>query len=323
MTRQFVTQLADGEAVDEVYLASEKQLRPNRQGNLYLQLRLSDRSGSLNAMMWNASQRHFDGVANGNYVRVTGNAQLFNGNMQIIIRDLEAVDPARIDEKDFVTLSQAGVEKLARRLSEILRSIENRHLRNLVDCMLADETFMAKFKRAPAGIKNHHAYHGGLLEHVVSLLELAEFVARHYGRLDRDLLLMGTFLHDAGKIQELTYEPDLGYADAGQLLGHMVLGVEILQAKISDVQRMTGEAFPEALAVQLKHLILSHHGQLEFGSPVVPMTLEAIALHFIDNLDAKMHSITQLIDEDPNPASPWTAYQPSLSRKIYKRSRQS
>lgn len=319
MSRLFVNQLIDGQGIDEVYLASEKQLRPNRQGNLYLQVRLSDKTGSLTAMMWNASQKQFDGFNNGDFVRTIGNAQLFNGNMQLIAREINPVDKSQVDEGDFITISQAGIEKLTGQLADMLRSIENPHLRNLADCFLTDEAFMAKFKKAPAGIKNHHAYHGGLIEHVVSLMELARFVGKHYSRLNSDLLLIGAMLHDVGKIDELSYDPDLCYRDAGQLLGHMVMGVEILQQKIGDVQRQTSEPFPEDLAVQLKHLILSHHGQLEFGSPVLPMTLEAIALHFIDNLDAKMHNVTQIIDEDANPTSPWTTYQPALSRKIFKK----
>jgi 3'-5' exoribonuclease len=319
MSRVFVNQLVDGQGIDDVFLASEKQLRPNRQGNLYLQVRLSDKTGSLTAMMWNASQKHFDSFNNGDFVRMVGNAQLFNGNMQLIAREINTVEKSQVDESDFITISQAGIEKLSGQLTEMLRSIENPHLRNLADCFLTDEAFMARFKKAPAGVKNHHAYHGGLIEHVVSLMELAQFVGKHYSRLNSDLLLIGAMLHDVGKIDELSYDPDLCYRDAGQLLGHMVMGVEILQQKINDVQRQTSEPFPEDLAVQLKHLILSHHGQLEFGSPVLPMTLEAIALHFIDNLDAKMHSVTQIIDEDANPTSPWTTYQPALSRKIFKK----
>ncbi len=318
MSRAFVNQLNDGQGIDEVYLASEKQLRPNRAGNLYLQVRLSDKSGSLVAMLWNANQKQFESFNNGDFVRVTGNAQLYNGGMQIIARDIASAEDRKIDESDFITISQAGVEKLAGRMAEMLREMRNVHLRDLAECLLADEAFMAKFKKAPAGIKNHHAYHGGLIEHVVSLMEVARFVANRYPRLDGDLLLIGAMLHDVGKIDELAYERDLGYRDAGQLIGHMVMGVEILQQKIAETERLSGESFPDSLAMQLKHLIVSHHGHLEFGSPVLPMTLEAIALHLIDNLDARMHGIAQLIDEDANPSSAWTTYQPSLSRKIFK-----
>ncbi len=318
MSKTFVNQLADGQGVDEVFLASEKQLRPNRAGNLYLQVRLSDKTGSLTAMMWNANQDNFESFNNGDYVRVHGTSQLYNGGMQIIAKQIRATDSKQVDESDFITLSQANVEALTTKLAEMLRSVRNVHLRNLAECFLVDEQFMAKFKKAPAGIKNHHAYHGGLIEHVVSLMELAQFVGAHYPRLDDDLLLLGAFLHDAGKIDELSYERDLGYEDAGQLIGHMVMGVELLQQKIIESETLSGEPFPASLSMQLKHIILSHHGEHQFGSPVVPMSLEAIALHFIDNLDAKMHSTVQIIDEDANPGSVWTTYQPAIGRKIYK-----
>jgi len=319
MSRTFVNQLAHGQGIDEIFLASEKQLRPNRDGNLYLQVRLSDKTGSLTAMMWNANQQQFDSFDNGDYIRVQGKSQLYNGGMQVIARELCRVDQESVEETDFITLSEAGVNKLAERLGEqLLSGLRNVHLRRLAEQFLNDEVFMARFKRAPAGVKNHHAYHGGLVEHTVSVLELAEFVGKKYDRLDSDLLLMGAFLHDSGKIQELSYDKDLGYRDSGQLLGHMVMGVEMLQQKINEVQESSGESFPENLATQLKHLILSHHGQLEFGSPVLPMTIEAIALTQIDNLDARIHNFLQIIDEDANPASNWTTYQPSLGRKIYK-----
>lgn len=317
MTRTFVNKLTDGQNIDEVFLASEKQLRPNRQGNLYLQVRLSDKTGSVTSMLWNANQGHFDAFDNGDFVQIDGTAQLYNGGMQVIAKNVKKVPTESVEETDFITLSEGLVEKLAGRMSEMLLAIRNVHLRRLAEQYLNDEAFMRNFKRAPAGIKNHHAYHGGLVDHVVSLMELAQFVGNQYDRLDGDLLLMGAFLHDSGKISELSYERDLGYRDDGQMIGHMVMGVEILQSMIDKLEAVS-DPFPENLKIQLKHLILSHHGHLEFGSPVLPMTLEAIALHQIDNLDARMHNITQLIDEDANPASPWTTYQPSLNRKIYK-----
>jgi len=318
MSRSFVNQLVDGQSIDEVFLASEKQLRPNRQGNLYLQVRLSDKTGMVTAMLWNANQSHFDSFENGDYIRVKGSSQLYNGGMQLIAKEFCSVDESSVNESDFITISEAGVEQLVDQLGEMLRQIRNVHIRSLAEQFLADDAFMSKFRRAPAGIKNHHAYHGGLIEHVVSVMELAAYVGNKYDRLDSDLLLMGAFLHDAGKTEELHFERDLGYRDSGQLIGHMVMGVELLQQKINELETNSGDSFPEDLRTQLKHLVLSHHGQLEYGSPVLPMTLEAIALTQIDNLDARINNITRIIDEDPNPASPWTTYQPSLGRKIFK-----
>ena len=318
MTRRFVNELADGENLDQVFLASEKQLRTNRNGNLYLQLRVSDRTGSLTAMLWNAHQKHFDGFENGDYVTIKGTAQVYNGAMQVLARDVKKSDSKSVEEDDFITLSTQKLEGMVSRVAEILRSSSSEPLRNLAECFLVDEDFMGMLKRAPAGVKNHHAYHGGLLEHMLSLMEVALLVAPQYPNLNQDLLLFGAFLHDLGKIRELTYSPDLGYSDQGQLLGHMVQGVVILDEKIAETEKQTGAAFPGDVADQLRHLIVSHHGTLEFGSPKVPMTLEAVALHYLDSLDAKLHSFQQLIEDDVNPNSTWTVYHPSIGRKIFK-----
>ncbi|QEG24556.1 3'-5' exoribonuclease YhaM family protein [Mariniblastus fucicola] len=317
MTRRFVNELGDGENLDQVFLASEKQLRTNRNGNLYLQLRVSDRTGSLTAMLWNAQQKHFDCFENGDYVTVKGTAQVYNGSMQVLAREIKKSD-GKVDEADFITLSTQKLESMVARLAEMLRSISSEPLRNLAECFLLDEDFMSSLKRAPAGVKNHHAYHGGLLDHMLSLMEVSLLVAPRYPELDQDLLLFGAFLHDLGKTRELTYSPDLGYSDQGQLLGHMVQGVVMLDEKIAEVEKQTDTEFPGKIADQLRHMIVSHHGTLEFGSPKVPMTLEAVALHYLDSLDAKLHSFQQLIEDDVNPNSAWTVYHPSIGRKIYK-----
>ncbi len=318
MAKKFVNELTDGEAVDEVFLASEKQLRPNRNGDLYLQLRISDRTGSLTAMMWNARQNQYDAFNNGDYVRVKGTAQFYNGGMQVIAKGVDKADPSRIDESEFLTLSNLAVDKLLARISEILRAVQNVHLRNLAECCLVDDELMRRFRSAPAGIKNHHAYRGGLLEHVLSLMENCLLIGPRYEGLDPDLLVMGAFFHDIGKIEELTYDPDLGYSDSGQLLGHVIQGVRILDDKIAETNRQADDEFPVELADRLRHMIVSHHGQYEFGSPKLPMTLEAIALHHLDDLDSKLHRAQQMIVDDANSESAWTVYNPAFGRKIFK-----
>jgi 3'-5' exoribonuclease len=318
MSRRFVNQLAENESVDEVFLVSEKQLRTNRNGNLYIAMRFADKSGSINGMMWNATERVADSFENGEYLRVTGTTQLYNGVMQMIVTRIDPVISEKVVEEDFVTLSSTDVDKLAADLAERLRSIRNVHLRNLADAYLLDEAFIEKFTSAPAGIKNHHAYRGGLLEHVLSLMKLSTAVAPLYEGLDSDLLLMGVFLHDMGKIDELNYERELSYSDEGQLIGHIVMAVSMLEAKIRETEKLSGETFPVELALRLKHMIVSHHGQYEYGSPKLPMTLEAIALHFLDNLDSKIYTVKQLIDDDANTSNNWTPYQPNMGVKFYK-----
>lgn len=318
MSRRFINQLGEHEEVDQIFLASEKQLRPNRNGNLYLQLRLSDRTGTVNAMMWNANDRIYQAFENGDFVHVQGTSQYYNGSLQIIVNQIDTADRKLVDEDDFVHLSERRRDTLLAEVSQLLREMADDHLRSLAECFLADETLMRMVAAAPAGVKNHHAYPGGLLEHIHNLMHVILSVAPHYPELNRDMLLMGGFLHDIGKVVELTYDRGLGYSDEGQLVGHLVQGVSLLEKKLGDFETLMGEAFPQDLAIQLKHMIVSHHGKLEFGSPKVPMTLEAVALNYLDDLDAKIHSFSQLMRDDANVDSSWTVYHPQLGRKLYK-----
>ncbi len=318
MSRRYVKQLTVQETVDQVFLASEKQLRPNRNGNLYLQLLLSDRTGSINTRIWNASEGVYKAFENGDYVRVEGATQLFQGTMQMIATRLTRVDPGEVDEGDFTIMSMADIDRLVVRIGEMLRGMENLSLRNLAECFLLDEQFMAKFCQAPAGVKNHHAYRGGLLQHTASLMELTQQIAPGYPQIDRDLLLTGAFIHDIGKLEELNYGRDLSYSDEGQMIGHLVLSVSMLEAKVAEAEKLSGEALDAETVMRLKHILISHHGEYEFGSPKLPMTLEAMAIAQLDNLDAKIASFEQLMRDDPNVDSAWTAYQPNLGRKLYK-----
>lgn len=318
MPRRYINQFGHQEAVDQIFLAAQKQLRPNRNGNLYLQVELSDRSGTISARMWNASEAEYRNFDDGDFVRVEGTAQLYQGAMQLIASNICKARGDEVDYADFMPVSPAQIERLALRLGELLRGIGNPHLRTLAECFLMDEDFMERFTRAPAGVKNHHAYVGGLLEHVVNLMEVVTRVVGCYPAVDPDLLLMGAFLHDMGKIDELSYDRGFAYTDEGQLIGHLVMAVSLLEAKIREAERLSGETMPGELALRLKHMIVSHHGQYEFGSPKLPMTLEAVALHHLDNLDAKLHSFELQMREDPNVESSWTSFNASLGRKLFK-----
>ena len=318
MTRRYVNQLINGDSVDESYLVADKQLRANRQGNLYLQLELRDKSGSVGARLWNASEGLARTFEPGDFLQVRGKTQVFQGALQIILSHIEVIDPARVEPDDFLPQSTQNVARLTVRLREVLFSMSNPHLRALVECFLIDEEFVRKYTTAPAGIKNHHAYHAGLLEHVVTLLTIAERIVDLYPDMDRDLLLTGIFLHDIGKIDELSYDRAFAYSDEGQLVGHLVMGVEMLRDKVERTADLTGEPFPAELLLRLKHMIVSHHGTYEFGSPKLPMTLEAVALHYLDNLDAKVHAFTREIRDDPCRESSWTPFQQNLGRRLFK-----
>jgi len=318
MTRRYVNQLVHGDSVDESFLVADKQLRANRQGNLYLHLELRDKTGSVGARLWNATENLARLFEPGDFLHVRGKTQVFQGSLQIILTHLEVVDPEHIEPDEFLPQSSQNVAKLMARLREILLAMSNPHLRGLVECFLIDDVFVRKFTTAPAGIKNHHAYQGGLVEHVVTLLNLADRITDFYPEIDRDLLLTGIFLHDIGKIGELSYDRAFAYTDEGQLVGHLVMGVEMLADKARQCADLTGETFPAELLLRLKHMIVSHHGSYEFGSPKLPMTLEAVALHYLDNLDAKIHTFSREIRDDPSRDSSWTPFQQSLGRRLFK-----
>jgi 3'-5' exoribonuclease len=317
-SRRFINTLADGDSIEEIYLLSDKQLRSNRNAALYLLVELRDKSGAISARMWNVTEEQAAHVNPGDFVAVRGKVQLYQGALQMIISQIQAVPTERLDPADFVKQSERDLGQLTIRLRELVQSIDEPALRTLIDCFLIDEALMTAFTTAPAGMKAHHAYRGGLLEHVVNMLEIAQRISDLLPAVDRNLLLAGIFLHDIGKTRELAFEAGYSYTDEGQLLGHLSIGVEMLSQKIAEVEKLTGEPFPKELTLRLKHLILSHHGTYEFGSPKLPMTPEAIALHHIDNLDAKVHEFCRDIADDPNQQASFTPFNARLDRKLFK-----
>ena len=318
MSRRLITELPPQCQLDQTFLATHKQLRPNRNGQLYIQVELADTSGTITGRLWNASDDDFGGFEDGDYVRVEGHTQLYSGSLQLIIASIERADPRTIDEAEFLVLSKHDLVRLEAELNAILATITSAPLKALADELLADGPLMEAFRRTPAGVKHHHAYAGGLLDHVVNLLRLADRVAPLYPALDRNLLLVGVLVHDIGKTQELESLQGFSYTDVGQLLGHVLLGLEIVDAKIRTIETRTGQRFEPEAAMRVKHMIASHHGQYEFGSPKLPMTLEAMALHHLDHLDAKMAGTIQLLQNEATAEDGWTQYQQSQGRKFYR-----
>ena len=318
MNRTPVSDLAEGQAIDQPFRAADKQLRVNRQGGKYILLRLGDRTGIIAGMLWNADERLFDSFDRGDYLHCRGRTQIHNGNLQIIVTDVERMDPAEVDAAEFERFDAAESDRLLGRLTEMFRGLEDGDLRRLGEAFLADGDFIDKFRSAPAAVSHHHAYPGGLLRHTVDLMELASIVAPRFPQLDRDRLVFGAFLHDLGKVEELCGQDDLGYTDRGQLVGHLVIGIQMLGEKIESLRAAGGPPFPTELRLHLEHMIVSHHGQLEFGSPKLPATLEAVALHHLDNLDAKLASYTDVIRTDVATEGNWTNYHPTIGRKLWK-----
>jgi 3'-5' exoribonuclease len=318
MTRRAIQLLTDGENIDEVYMVTDKQLRTNRQGNLFLQLELRDKTGAISARLWNANEPQFKSFNEGDFLRIRGKVQLFQGALQILFNGFDRVDPGKVALEEFVPRVEQDIHKLYERLQQFLRKLGDPHLKALAECFLIDDAFVTAFCKSPAGIRNHHAYLGGLLEHVVTMMELADRIAPLYPELNRDLLMMGVFLHDIGKTRELSCEHVFGYTDEGQLIGHIDIGVEMLNEKAAKVPDLIGEPLPREHFLRLKHMIVSHHGSYEFGSPRLPMTPEAIALTYLDNLDAKVHVFQRDIREDRNVESAWTPYNQHIQRRLFK-----
>ena len=319
MSRSLVNELADGQSLDQSFRLADKQIRVNRQGGKYLLLKLADRSGTIVAMMWNADDSDYEKIRRGGYVHGIGRTQVHQGMLQVILTAIDDLDDSEVDPNDFDQFDVQAADQALESLREMLGDLHNVYLRGLGDAFLADDSFVAKLHVATAAVSNHHAYPGGLLRHTVDLMEICKFLGPRYPRIDTELLMFDAFLHDLGKIEELSSSGELSYTDRGQLVGHIVIGVQMLAEAIDAFENGSEEDFPDDLRIQLEHLIVSHHGQLEFGSPRLPATLEAIALHHIDNLDAKITSFTSLIESDLTNNENWTNYHPSIGRKLWKK----
>lgn len=316
MNRTTISDLTDGLQIEQPFRAADKQLRVNRQGGKYILLRLADRTGVIAGMLWNADERVFDSFDRGDFVFCRGRTQIHNGALQVIVTDIERMDPAEVDVAEFERFDAAASEQLEARLHEMIGQLRNVNLRRLGQAYLSDAALMTKLKSAAAAVSNHHAYPGGLLRHTIDLMELATMVAPKYPQLDEELLMFGAFLHDLGKIEELAGGGEISYTDRGQLVGHIVIGVQMLGEKVASLD---GDPFPPELRLHLEHMIVSHHGQIEFGSPKLPVTLEAVALHHLDNLDAKLSAYTSVIESDVAADGNWTNYNPAIGRKLWKK----
>jgi 3'-5' exoribonuclease len=314
MGKKFVSGYKSGDAVDEVFLVRRKELKTARNGSQYIHAELGDRSGVIPARMWDATQLVFEAFDVDDFVRVRGKIETYQNTLQLNIRTVTKEDPARVNVADFLPQTEKDVEEMLAGLRKVVATMKDPHLVALLNAFFADEEFLKGFKWAPAAVHLHHAFLGGLLEHTASLVGAAQKVMEHYPTLRQDLLLAGCILHDIGKTRELGFRRTFQYTDEGGLLGHLVMGAIMVQEKADGIKD-----FPQETLMALQHMILSHHGQREFGSPVLPATPEAIALHHLDNLDAKVYEFTRAIAEDPNADSHWTEWNKMFERRLYKR----
>lgn len=303
---------------DQIYLVADKDLRSTTNGGLYIHAILRDRTGEVLSRMWQASEELFKEM-DGGFIRIRGRTESYKGNLQLIVDGLEAVPRSAIDISEFLPATTHDIEQMWQRVLEILRTVKDPDLLQLVRCFVEDAEMVDCFKRAPAAIKMHHAYIGGLLEHTLNLLELAVVVVPRYPELSLDLILVGLFLHDIGKTAELGYEVNFTYTDGGQLVGHIAQCVIWIEQKAAQVATETGKPFPPEKKYAIQHIVLSHHGQYEYGSPKLPATPEAFCVHHLDVMDAKINQALAAIAKDKDDDAVWTNYLPALGTKIYKR----
>lgn len=312
MKKQFVIELATEQSVTSFFLVHEKEIRNTREGKQYLRMELGDRSGTVEARIWDAFEAIAKDIHRDDFVKVAARVEIYRNKPQLVLQQVRRATPDEIDLADFLPHTNENVDQLWARLLAYSAEIENPWLKKLVQSIFADSATAARFKRAPAAKVMHHAFIGGLLEHVVGLCGLAKQIAAHYPELNLDLLLTAATLHDVGKLDELCYERAVSYTTEGQLLGHIVMELETVSKAIDDIP-----GFPPNLKAVVQHLLISHHGQYEFGSPKLPMIREALAFHYMDDLDSKLAAVRSAL-ATPSGEDLWSIFSPALGRKFLK-----
>jgi 3'-5' exoribonuclease len=310
MKTSFVTDLGSEQNITSFFLVHEKEIRNTREGKAYLRLELGDRSGTIEARMWDQFDAVVKDINRDDFVKVQARVEIYRNKPQLSLQNLRLAKPDEIDLADFLPHTKEDVGKLYAQLLEYAGSITNPWLKKLTIGILSDPKIAVRFKRAPAAKVMHHAYLGGLLEHVISLCGLAKQIAAHYPELDVDLLLTAAILHDVGKLDELCYERAVNYTVEGQLLGHIMMEFESVSKAMDAI-----EGFPPNLKTVVQHLLISHHGQYEFGSPKLPMIREALAFHYMDDLDSKLAAARAALALDSGEPE-WSAYSGALGRKF-------
>jgi 3'-5' exoribonuclease len=303
--------LQENKVITSSFVVASKQVKPKKNGEPYLALTLADRTGQIEAKMWDNVEEFLDAFEQDDFLKVKGLINKYKNRFQLTIHKLRRMGETEIDYTDYLPKTTKDIGELWQTLAGFIATFENPHLKALVELFMADPDIAERYRNAPAAKSLHHAYIGGLLDHVVSLFRVCDVVSRNYPQVNRDLLLTGAFFHDIGKIQELTYNRSFSYTTKGQLLGHMVIELEMLQAKLEKLP-----AFPDDLKTLLEHMIISHHGQYEFGSPKLPMFPEALMLHYLDDLDSKMEAMRAHFARERELEGPWTSYNASLGRPL-------
>jgi 3'-5' exoribonuclease len=311
MERTFINEIRENDLVEGIFWVKEKATPVSRTGAPYLRVRLADRTGEIEGRVWDGVEEFADLFERDDFIRIKAQATSYQDRVQLNIKSIKKVGEAEVSLDEFLPSSTRDPDEMLAELIEISQGIENDYLRKLVMAFLENEEFTPLFKRAPGAKRLHHSFLGGLLEHTLSVVNLIQKLKGYYEGINHDLLLAGGVLHDIGKVYELSYERSFDYTDAGRLVGHIVMGVEMVDKEIARI-----EGFPAELTMLMKHLLLSHHGQYEWGSPTRPMTLEAQILHHLDDLDAKVKGIQEFMQKAQQGAT-WTDYHRMFERFFY------
>jgi 3'-5' exoribonuclease len=311
--------LRPGDSIeDEVFVVSKKDLRQRQSGSKFISLVVSDKSAKISAKIWQATDSMYKTIPQAGYLRLKARIDEYRGEPQMIIEGIRPVDPTSVNLADLLPCTSKDVEAMWKRTLEILRKIKNKDLLILLKQFITDPEFVAAYKRAPAAVTFHHAYIGGLMEHTLSLLETAAAILPLYPQVNADLVLAGLFLHDIGKIKELSANAVFEYTDEGQLVGHIVQATIWIEQKAAEAEKECGGRFPTDLKCVLQHIVLAHHGEYEFGSPKLPAMAEAAMVHYIDVMDAKVQAFCAAVDGCHDDESRWTDWVRSLNTRVYR-----
>lgn len=312
MKQIYVNQIGERDPVETVFLVRDCTQAMARNGKPYMTLKLMDCTGEIEARVWERVDELSKLFDKNDFVFVSGRGNLYMNKMQLVVQQLHRVEEADVDLADFLPVSTRPIAEMREELDQLLDSMSDGPLRKLMRAFFDEPEFFRRYSRAPAAKGMHHVFLGGLLEHSLAVAALACDVSKRYAQVDRDLLICGALMHDVGKTAELSYERSFDYTDEGKLVGHIVMGVEMIEERSRTIPE-----FPRQQVILLKHLLLSHHGQYEFGSPKRPKFLEAVILNFIDDLDSKINGIQTHIDKEPDRAGDWTSYHRLYDRYFY------
>lgn len=317
MAHQFISDIKPGQMINDVFMVTQPVLRNTSRGDLYIAMYLSDKTGKVNSRMWQATEEIYQSIPKEGFLHIQGKSELYQNALQLVVNNLTVVQPDQVNLSDYMPRTDKDINKMFREVVDILSGVGSEDVRGLLKAFLEDKELMREFCTAPAAMQMHHSYLGGLLEHTHNMLNVAKAVLPFYPKVQADIVLAGIFLHDIAKTMELSYAMGFSYTNRGQLVGHLVQGTVLIEEKAKEVEAK-GQKIDREVVDNLEHIMISHHGQYEFGAAKLPATAEAFMVNYIDDLDAKMNQVQNLIENDPGDGD-WTAYQRPLETKLYKR----